>query len=578
MPEALVENLIQYWPIYASILLVVGVLLAVLISFIVSNRHYEDYLKQIDEQTNSVRVFIIDIPNNQVKYFNATTLSKVRYMTTSEFYSQFPMSQQKRVINWIYAVMEANSQAPDIFEVDIQVTRNKKQYFSLLQVDSVDRKKQVLHLQSYLLKYMMPLKLSNDNHGLSTVKDFTAALASSGRRKGVTACFRFSYRKIQDKDKEIDSLIFNQLKNALAPFIDSKHLLIQCSMNELVLTDLKINERAKSIYFVRSALNAINRFLALNGYNSLIDVRVGAVEHRFFTGDAAGILEQARKTAQIAFDEKDQILWHQKGRESLNPLNDASYRTEVERIINEKKLSYYFRPIYGVREKKTVGYFTKAQPRDTYFDSIEELKDYASRTDDAQDLFSTIARNTIPIFVNERLDEDSVLFFPVRTEERGYMLLTFAKLAKAKQAHLVFLFSESDIKTHFDAGNPDAIIDDMRSIKAKGYQVGLFLNEGELTLPPVVYTAYDYFVCSFAFAGSANEMDTLVRSQLHALVEKLLKYDKPIIATDIEGWASIELLVRSGLNLISAESFAPYDQMILPLPAKSVRRVTDMKK
>ena len=132
MPEALVENLIQYWPIYASILLVVGVLFAVLISFIVSNRHYEDYLKQIDEQTNSVRVFIIDIPNNQVKYFNATTLSKVRYMTTSEFYSQFPMSQQKRVINWIYAVMEANSQAPDIFEVDIQVTRNKKQYFYVI--------------------------------------------------------------------------------------------------------------------------------------------------------------------------------------------------------------------------------------------------------------------------------------------------------------------------------------------------------------------------------------------------------------------------------------------------------------
>ena len=83
MPEALIENILEYWPIYASIVLVVAVFLIVMITFGVSNRHYENYLKQIDEQTNSVRVFIVDIPNNQVKYFNATTLSKVRYMTTS---------------------------------------------------------------------------------------------------------------------------------------------------------------------------------------------------------------------------------------------------------------------------------------------------------------------------------------------------------------------------------------------------------------------------------------------------------------------------------------------------------------
>lgn len=573
-----VENLLEYWPLYGGLLLLLVLLIVLIITFSISNKRYDDYLKQIDEQTNSVRVFIIDLPNNSVKFFNASTLSKVTYMTTGEFYSQFPLSQQKKVIQWINAVLDSSSQAPDIFEADVQVSRNRKQYFSLLQVDSVDRKKQILHLQSYLLKYMAPARLSNGTHGLSTVKEFSAALSSSGKRKGVSACFRFSYRKIQDKDKEIEPLIFNQLKNALAPFIDSKHFLIQCSMNELVLSDLKINERAKSLFFVRSALNAINRFLALNGYNSLIDVRVGAVEHRFFSGDSNGIIDQARKTAQIAFDDKEQILWYQKGRESLNPLNDASYRTEVERIINEKKLSYFFRPIYSVKEKRTIGYFTKAKPKDTYFDSIEELKDYASRTDDASDLFSTIARNTIPIFVNERLDENALLFFPVRTEERGYMLLTFAKLARAKQAHVVFLFDENDVKTHFDAANPDNIIDDMRSIKAKGYEVGLYFSGGELALPPVVYTAYDYFVCSFAFAGSANEMDTLVRSQLHALVEKLLKYDKPIIATDIEGWASIELLVRSGLDLISAESFSPYDQMILPLPAKSVKRINDMKK
>lgn len=578
MPESFVEFLTNYWVLLLGGVVLLGVLIYILSSNLIAQHSYDLYAKQIDEQTGSVRVYVIDIPNNLVKSFNATTLGKVRSMSLGDFYSQFPISQQKKVINWVNAVADPNENAPEFFEADVQLGRSRKQYFSLLQIDSVDRKRGVIHLESYLLKYMPTIRSSDGSSALSTAKDLTEALSTNGRRKGVSACFRFVYRRIADKDKPIDTLIFNQLKNCLAPFTDSKHLLIQCSMNELVLCDLKIKERAKSLYFVKSALNSINRFLALNGHSSLIDVRAGVVEHRFYTGEVEGILEQVRKTALIAFDDNEQILWYQKGREALNPLNDASYRTEVERIINEKKLSYFFRPIYNVKTKKTIGYFTKASPRDTYFDSIEELKDYASRTDDASALFSTIARNTLPIFTNECSDPNAMLFFPVRSEERGYMLITFAKLAKAKQAHIVFLFSENDVKSHFDSASPDAIIDDMRSIKAKGYEVGLHLQDGELTMPPAVYTAYDYFVCSFAFAGTANEMDARIRGQLHGLVEKLLKYGKPIIATDIEGWASIELLVRSGVNLISAEAFAPYDQMILPLPPKSVRKVNEMRK
>ena len=308
----------------------------------------------------------------------------------------------------------------------------------------------------------------------------------------------------------------------------------------------------------------------------MLNTKVGVVWHRRLSGDGESVIEQSRKTAQIAFDSKESILFYEKGRESLSPLNDASYRTEVGRIINEKKLNYYFRPIYSVKEEKTIGYLTKAEPKETYFDNIEELKDYASRTDDGEALFSTIARNTLPIFVNERLDDSQMLFFPVRTEERGYMLMTFGRLSKAKQAHIVFLFNESDVKSHLPKENPEDIIQDMKAIRAKGYQVALQLNEGELGLPSSVYTAYDFFVCGFRFAGSANEMDAKVRSQLHALPERLLKYNKPIIATDIEGWASIGLIVNSKIELISSESFAPYDPMIMPLPPKSVKKLKDM--
>lgn len=562
--------------LYIVLAVLLAALLALTVSFILAEKSQERYKKELSDQSNSVRVFIIDIPNNSVKYFNASDLGNVRSFSLGNFYAQFPVSEQRKVIQWINAVADAKSDSPDYLECDVTVHHQRKQYFSLLQVEHVNYKTQVIHLQSFLLKYMTAGgKGRNADHGLSNAKQLSAAITASGR-KGITACYRFQYRKIQDKDKEIEPIIFSQLKNALAPLLDGKRYLICASGNELLLSDVRISDRPKALFLVKSGLTSINRYLSLNGYTSLLETKVGVVWHRRLYDDGESVIEQARKTAQFAFDTKEPILFYEKGRESLSSLNDASYRTEVERIINEKKLNYYFRPIYSVKEERTIGYLTKAEPKETYFDNIEELKDYASRTGDGESLFSTIARNTLPIFVNERLDDSQSLFFPVRMEDQGYMLLTFGRLSKAKQAHIIFLFNETDVRGHLPKENPEVIIQDMKAIRAKGYQVALLLNEGELGLPSTVYPAFDYFVCGFRFAGSANEMDAKVRSQLHALPEKLLKYNKPIIATDIEGWASIGLIVNSKIEFISSESFAPYDPMIMPLPPKSVKKVKDM--
>jgi hypothetical protein len=49
------------------------------------------------------------------------------------------------------------------------------------------------------------------------------------------------------------------------------------------------------------------------------------------------------------------------------------------------------------------------------------------------------------------------------------------------------------------------------------------------------------------------------------------------MASDVDGWNAIELLVRSGLNYISAEALAPYDAMITPLNPKNIKRIGDMR-
>lgn len=580
MPESITNHFEQYWAVYASAAITAICLIIAILVLILVNVRYRKYANALDDATSTLRIYILDIANGNVKSFRVNNLRKVKVMSISDFYQQFPIADQKRVINWVNALSDPNTKAPNYLETDIHDRGSRKQYFSMLQLRSVDYTKQIIHVESYVLKYIPLAKNKDQQHGLSNPKQLQDAIALNGKRRGVSIAFHFVYRRIQDQNQPIDPLLFGQLKNALSPFTGPKRLLCQLSRNDLILSDLQAMEKSSVMFLARTTHNAICRFLALNGQLTLVDVRAGVVEHYAYKGEIDNIIEEAKQLSIEAFADNDPILFYEVGRAARPTLSESSFRTEVERIIHENKVSIAFRPIYSVNEEKISGYFLKPTPVNTYFDSMDDLFDYALRTGDDKALFSMVARNAVPIYINEVPDLSCKLFYPVRMDCRGYMLHAFAftRLSKAKEAHFVFLFSEDDVKMHLDPNNLDPFIGDMRSIRAKGYEVGLLLNKGELLLPSQIYTGFDYFVCGFSFAGNAAEMDGLIRSQLHSMVEKLFKYQKPIIATDVEGWDAIEILIRSRIAYISSESFSPYDRMIVPPPPKSVKRIKDIRR
>ena len=163
MIEKMLAFIKNNWELVLCVGLVTITIIAVCASFFITEKKNEKYKKLLAEQSNSVRIFIIDVANNSVRFFNSSSLSNVRNWSLGEFYSQFPSNEQRRVIDWVNALVDSSTEAPDYLETDVQISGSKKQYFSLLQVESVDQKKQVIHMQSYLLKYMHTSKNSAYN-------------------------------------------------------------------------------------------------------------------------------------------------------------------------------------------------------------------------------------------------------------------------------------------------------------------------------------------------------------------------------------------------------------------------------
>ena len=568
------------WPWIALVLFLIASLVVAIVSF--SNGKHSDlsYKSALKEKSNSVRVFVIDYPKQLVTFFNVTSLREIRSMTLTEFYAQFANEEQVKVIEWVSSLLDPEADAPSYLETGVNISRLKKQYFSMLEVTSVNKEKGIIHLESYLFKYISPEK-QKGNLRLSTNNEFRAAVKNNTRGKGVTFCCSFRYKRTADREKPIEPRVFDQLKDIVFQNCDApKRLLLQISANELVLSDFRISGQPKALFLVDSLLKAVQRHLAINSLTSIIDARVGIVEHAYFPNDPETILVEAKKAADLAYEINSTYSWYQGDRHQpsyAKRVDESSYRSEVERIINDKRLSFFFRPMFCVDKMKVVGYLSDTRPIDAYFPSIEELKNYAARANDGKNLFATIAKSVIPTYMSQRLDEEDILYYPIRVEEMQYVLETFATLVKVKPGRISFMIEEADIRSHMALLTTEGFCRAVSEIRSKGYQVSLLVNGSELTLTDTIYPLFDSYIVSFLFAGAQTGIDTKIRAELHALVEKLIKYKRPIMASDVDGWNAIELLVRSGLNYISAEALAPYDAMITPLNPKNIKRIGDMR-
>ncbi len=550
------------------------VFLIVLISFFISRHGDKKYRKDIKDQANTVRVYIVDVKNNTVRFFNRSNIREQRLISVTDFYNQFPNFEREKLIEWVGSLIDATKSVPDYFEIDVIMSKNKKAYFSMLQVQEVDKEKQIIHLESYLLRYLPPKASEGKVVSASSMEEISRILLDNSPFRGVATAFNFYYKRASSQNKigSFDRLIFAQIKEIISPHITANRYFIEPSQHEIVVFDTRLTSHSSIMLFVHSIVNDINRFLSLNSLIDQIGITVGVVEHKFFPNEAEKLLRQSLVVASYGQEDNELVTWYEQGMRG-DEMIDQSNRTEVENIIRNKKLKFLYRPIIDAEKLKILGYQTFVQPFDTFFDSIDELKEYAARTEDDKELFGTIARNIISRFINEKSGDYLRLFFDVLWQEKPYIIKTFGHINRIKETHIVLVFSEKDISEQtFD---DEIMITELRTYKVKGYEIALKLADKDLLLNSTVYDMFDFFILDEVMTHDINT-NSRRRLQMRSLVEKLLKYNKPIIATDLQNWNAIELIIKSGIKFVASESLSPSDEMILPISQKNLNKIKAM--
>lgn len=568
--------------IFFIIMILIAVFFSVIIvTFIIASSRNHIYTERIQAESTTVRIYVIDAKNNSVTYFNRSDLKNKKQSDMNAFYSHFHLNDIDKIKSWIISICTDYRTADKYLEADVLVNHGKYMYFSLLKLLKYDPNEGIIHLESFILKYITPNNASNKKKkkalftGVVKRSTMESLIVKEKSLKGFTFAIRFYYirQKVLSNDK-IERYMIMTLKNVIYPYASNPRIsrqIIDSGENELLLFDLRIASRDEAMVLATSIAHNVKKCIGVNGFSDSINFSIGVVENAQYYQDLDSMISKAQEACISAQHNGQELLLYQK---QATPLVETEkYRQEVENLMRPNSLRFLFRPIFDVSKRRTLGYFEYVKAYDSPFASFAEMSKYAARVNLNKEFFALISRYVIPKFASERQEDHWRLFMLVSLQDIDHMSEVLNQIPQTKNVHLVLVFNEQEINEN--SSHLELLNDSLKALRSNHFELAMLMKDKNLLLDPSVYTNFDYFVAGSMMIGEIRK-NNRIRLSIHSLIESLLKYHKPIIATDLESWQAIELIIKSGVDIVSSEIVSASNDMLLPIEKKKIDKLTAM--
>ena len=269
--------------------LVLVFLIFLFVSLFISSKRDKKFIERMKAESTTLRIFIIDVKKNSVIYFNRSDLKTKKKTDLNTFYSHFHSNDIDKIKSWIYAICTDYKSADKYLEADVLVNHGKLTYFSLLKLLKYDPNEGVIHLESFVLKYITPNNAPNKKKKKSpftgVVKRSTmeSLIVKEKSLKGFTFAIRFYYirQKVLSNDK-IERYMIMTLKNVIYPYSNNPRVsrqIIDTGDNELLLFDLRIASRDEAMVLATTIAHSIKKCIGVNGFMDSINFSIGVVEN-----------------------------------------------------------------------------------------------------------------------------------------------------------------------------------------------------------------------------------------------------------------------------------------------------------
>ena len=559
----------------AFIVIMIALVFAAIIvlSFIFFYFSRKKYEQDINDSSNTLRIFVVNVKDDTVDYFNSSYLRNRKKCSMTAFYNQFQSHDREKLINWVGDLIDGVADTPKFLEVYVYIKKKKINVPSILEVQKIDTKRQLIYLESHLLKFNHKQHKKGERQSFLPKDLFTHRIIQA-TGKGTTFCINFFHKST--KTNEFSQTTYVGLKNVLSTIINDDIIATEHEFGKVIISSFDVNNKMEQFSFIDSLKSKINKFLLIESLADEIGFTIGVIENQINYLDINGLIKNVATLSDYAIDDEQQVIFFTDKKVLSNEEKNQQYRTDVETIIQDNKLEYYFQPVVDFNRRCVIGYQSSSVPVDSYFKNIDDLKNYALRTEDDKELFSTIVKNTLSRFIQERYDSSLTIWIPISYNEMQFVNRSFGHMDGVSSTNIVLVLQEKELNSIPKDIGEEGFMNQIRLFKSKGYAVSLQLDDDVLNLSPAIYGLFDYFDIPVA----AHMTKKNAGSQLptfQGLIEKLLHYQKPIIATNIPSWEVVELVYRLGINIICSDAIALPDKNVLPLPKKLLTKISNLK-
>ena len=564
------------WIIWFVVFAIV-IFLGGLFSFVLTGE--KRWKKRISEHSDSnVRVYSYNYAKRSFYYFDKMNLTNTKTLTEEEFLSQFTATDKYLVDDWLKSIARNDSHS-DFIQADIRISKTRKITSSLLELESINRQKNTIHFNSYLLSHIYQASLKthmrqkreriSQKYVLENIESAQKFL-DRGSLDVVGAVFYFKLfrnpakKPIKENGKEMEE-INRELILQLSHFLSKQRKIVLLSPTEEMIVDISCISKIVSMTTASTIQTylqqVLNRKVKSDDYFVALGISTGTYYDRNIqlakeqSGKMAGAIAKGLTKERVLFYDESFFLNYQQ----LSQQKD-----EVRMIVKNATFRNYFSPTLNLTNKKQDFYMLFTYPYGTEVPSFSAVSNLSKQMGSIDKLYDSLINKVKaltdsknePIKIATRVNYDTLNEF-----------ITALERNKDEKIRWIPIVSETDLLTCMD--DSLQIAKKFHDFTKKGYQIGLIIENSMTALRTRILRTISYF-----FVPPNNNITLTERAtDLKNIQSGYGNYRIPLVFFGLKDFEEIELGVHYGGSIFQCDELSLPSSRIEGIPKERVDEI-----
>lgn len=525
----------------------------------------------------NTRVYTYNYEKGLFFFFDQKNIAVQKTYTAQEFFSQYASIDANRMKVWIQDVVTRDDYSPFI-QADVKLKRKGKIYTSMVEVLSVNRKKNVIHFQSHLLPYMGTVstiakkktKRKNISKYILESEEKAQDFLSSGKAVEVIGIYYLKIYRSTDRvradEKAYLKNTFTNAINSISHFFSKSSKYYKVSDTEIIIIDKEAISKAMVMNIGTSINTHIQQYLNFNVPDVDLFVAIGVTsgsncERKF---DLA--VQQSKQMANAIASNytNERILLYDPNFFEKYNLEQKNIE-DISMVCKNATFRVYFNATFNLNTREQSFYVVKAIPYGTEVSDFKDVLSLANKT----------SYGALPLIkaLNDKCKKDLIgrKNTGVMIQMHLNLLKTFLLAMEEDKNHLNWIFAipENDLIAQMNHLN--TLRQTLRTVIDAGYKIALILYHPNSPLPSSLLRHFSYLVINSEFSKSFTDSKTQNNLKMietnYALFPGILTY------IDLKNSNEFLLAAHSGAKILQCEEIAPTSSKPLDIEQEKLKSI-----